>query len=55
VWKPWESLSADQFPLDNRERQSAIVKAFRNRLSGDATAETHDIEFLRQLLTSPRH
>ena len=41
-----------QLSFDHRERQPAILKAHRDRFSSDATTETHDVKFLRQVRTS---
>jgi len=35
--------------LDNGERQSAVLKADRDRFSGDTAAEAHDVELLGQV------
>ena len=40
-------LESGELTLDDGERQSAVLKARSDCLSGDATTETHDIEFLR--------
>ena len=45
---PVRALAADELPLDNRQRQPAALKARGDRFSGDATAETDDVELLRQ-------
>ena len=43
----YRALAADEFSLDDRQRQSAVLKALGDRLSGDARSETHDVKLLR--------
>ena len=52
---PVRALAADQLSLDDRQRQPAVLKARRDRFSGDATAETHDVKLLGQLPYSVTH
>jgi len=40
--------AADELALDHRQRQTAVLKAGCDRFAGDATAETYDVELLRQ-------
>ena len=49
---PVRALAPDQLSLDDGHCQPAVLKASRKCLSGDATTETHDVKFLRQLPTS---
>jgi hypothetical protein len=39
--------------LDDGDRQSAVAKAYGDRLSCDATTETHDIEVVWQVRAAP--
>jgi hypothetical protein len=42
---PIGALASDQLSLDNRQRQAAVAKAYRDRLCSHATAETNHVEF----------
>jgi hypothetical protein len=43
------ALAPDELSLDDRERQPTVLKAYRDRFSGDATTETHDVKLLGQV------